>query len=386
MSRQRRSDKYYDNSSSFSTLDTIRSLCNDASSGSPSAISAIRGVCDDFNVQEDTRTSPTTIDAIREICNGFVVHSETRNSSSTIDAIKKVCDGCIVQSDTRTSSSAIDAIKKFGNGCSKKDLIKPYDYCQPEHHYPSDDRNNYCPPKYHHQSEERNDYCPPKHHYQSDERNDYCPPKKHHHQSDESNSYCPPKKHHHQSEESSSYCPPKKHKSRQCVISEGSTMDDIKVLCDQGGGGYRSSCQIREDYYRPCERYDPGNSYFNSVITPVTGLTPQYSGVTGTVQFRMRRKNKTVTLQWEPFSGTMAASGVALLTVMQSIWNTPPYPMSWPIMIRYKDINRMTNITIDPSSTTGNIKFYLNTDGTATSINMGDAFYIYAGSISWIVD
>lgn len=155
-----------------------------------------------------------------------------------------------------------------------------------------------------------------------------------------------------------------------------SAMSDIIDYCDNCPNGTRHQS----------ERYDPGNSYFNSVITPVTNLTPLYSGVTGSVEFRMRRKNKTVTLQWEPFSGTLAGNGVAFLSVMQSIWNTPPYPMSWPIYIRYKDVNRITNITIDPSSTAGNIKIYLNTDGTGSNISMGDSFYVYAGSVSWIVD
>lgn len=155
-----------------------------------------------------------------------------------------------------------------------------------------------------------------------------------------------------------------------------STINDIQVLCNDCNKCPSSNC----------ESYNPGISNFNSVIVPVTNLSSQYSGVTGCVEFRMRRKNKTVTFQWEPFSGTMAANGVAFLTVMQSICNTPPYPMSMPIYIRYKDENRITNITIDPSAVTGNIKFYLNTDGTGNNINMGDAFYIYAGSVSWIVD
>lgn len=177
-------------------------------------------------------------------------------------------------------------------------------------------------------------------------------------------------------------------------MSRHSRYDDSSndVFCNNGCSDASScgKCNNVESCnpyrYKHCERYDPGNSYFNSVITPVTNLTPLYSGITGSVEFRMRRKNKTVTLQWEPFSGTLAASGVAFLNVMQSIWNTPPYPVSFPIYIRYKDVNRITNITIEPSSTTGNIKFYLNTDGTGSDTTLGDAFYVYAGAVSWIVD
>lgn len=134
------------------------------------------------------------------------------------------------------------------------------------------------------------------------------------------------------------------------------------------------------------QRYDPGVSSFTSVITPVIGLTPLYSGCIGSVEFRMRRKNKTVTLQWEPFTGSLASSGVAYLTVSQTICNMPPYPMSFPISLQYKGVDRTTKITIDPFATTGGIKFYLNVDGTGTDITMGDAFHIYGGCIPWIVD
>lgn len=171
----------------------------------------------------------------------------------------------------------------------------------------------------------------------------------------------------------------KTNKIRIKKISHDSTIDDIHSLCNS-----KSSKSFRDGRYR--DQYDPGISSFNSVITPVTGLTPSYSGITGSVQFKMRRKNKTVTLQWEPFSGCIAQNGVAFLTVAQTIWNTPPYPLSIPISIKYKDTNRLTTIIIDPHSTLGNIRFNLNTDGTGTNINANDFFYIYAGAVSWIVD
>lgn len=172
------------------------------------------------------------------------------------------------------------------------------------------------------------------------------------------------------------------HTNKHCSFGtddnqSGTTIDAIREVCNPPCSNIPDST---------CERYDPGTSCFNSVITPITNLMAQYTGITGAVEFRMRRKNKTVTLQWEPFSGTIAANGVAFLTVAQSIWNTPPYPISVPIYIRYKDVNRITNLTLDPSAKMGNIKFYLNTDGTGSGINAGDIFYIYASSISWIVD
>lgn len=328
MSRRQRSNKsnIYYGSSRYSS-----------NTSSSSTIDTIRELCDTTNTTTtsvSSVTSATTIDAIREVCNDFNFRVETNTSPTTIDAIREICNNFTVRGDPRNAPATIDAIRGI---CNNKPVKKS------TNSHPNNDNND--------------------------------------------NNF------------------------------NGSTADDIRELCggnnsfikhnikieDQGGrnrltsvydnkknNGHcdctKISYTVREDCHRPSERYDPGVSYFNSVITPVNGLTPHHSGVTGSVQFRMRRKNKTVTLQWEPFSGSMAASGVAFLTVAQSIWNTPPYPISIPIYMKYKDVNKITNITIDPHSTSGNIKFYLNSDGNGNGINTNDAFYIYAGAVSWIVD
>jgi hypothetical protein len=147
----------------------------------------------------------------------------------------------------------------------------------------------------------------------------------------------------------------------------------------------RSSPEYSENC-PPYRRFDSGVSCFTSVITPVTGLTPQFSGCTGSVEFRMRRKNKTVTLQWEPFRGSLAATGISFLTVAQFITNTPPYSISIPIYMQYKGVGRMTNINIDPHGKSTNVRFYLNTDGSSTGTVVGDSFVIYGGAVTWIVD
>lgn len=194
--------------------------------------------------------------------------------------------------------------------------------------------------------------------------------------------------------------------SRSRDSSSTSTIDAIREICDQQickpcrpnyyhyeqnlpqnlPQNVYSNESPNYDYSHHSERYNGCGETFHSIITPVSNLTPQYSGITGTIEFRMRRKNRTVTMQWEPFSGVMAASGVAFLTAPQSISNTPPYPVTWPIMIRYKDVNRQGNITIDPHATNGNIRFYLNLDGTGTDINIGDSFYIYSSTVTWLVN
>ena len=177
-----------------------------------------------------------------------------------------------------------------------------------------------------------------------------------------------------------------------------STTDAIRKICNDCDNNKRKDityvsritreqqcCSTTKDDYCPPNRYDPGVSYFTSVITPLTALSG-FSGIGGSVEFRMRRKNKTVTLQWEPFTGTLASSGIAYLTVAQTISNTPPYIVSFPIYLVYKGVGRNTRIEIDPFVKTGNIKFYLNTDGSSTGTASGDSIAVAGGAVSWIVD
>lgn len=258
---------YRSETPSDSTLDNIRSLCNNGYNNN--TINAIHRACNDFNMSVETNTSPTTIDAIREICEDFHMSVNSRNSvseASTIDAIREVCDSKPHKAERNNSTYSSDNNPTYSTYSTRSN---PYEYDESRYH---------------------------------------------------------------------------------------------------------------------CDRPQYAGEKFQSIITPVTNLTPQYSGITGTVEFRMRRKNKCVNLQWEPFTGIMAASGVAFLTVNQSISNTPPYPMNWSIMIRYKDVNRQTSISVDPHTTNGNIRFYLNSDGTGTDINVGDSFYVYASSVDWQVN
>lgn len=177
-----------------------------------------------------------------------------------------------------------------------------------------------------------------------------------------------------------------------------STVDDSS--CSDRGGRPRkinccesepectsmNSCGCQGSRPPATSRYDPGVAYFQSVITPVTNLHSSFSDINGLVEFRMRRKNKTVTLQWEPFSGAVSQSGISNLVVSQSIYNTPPYPLFFPILLSYKGVNRFGLINIDPYGCPANIRFYLNSDASSTGINSGDAFSVYGSSVTWIVE
>lgn len=139
---------------------------------------------------------------------------------------------------------------------------------------------------------------------------------------------------------------------------------------------------MRYESYRETPRNGIDDS-FTSIITPLTDLV---STCTGSVEFLMRRKNKTVTLQWEPFSGKLTTNGVAYLKATQSFCNLPPYTVNFPIYIKYKNVGRITHIAIDPTSKNGYIFFYLNTDGSSTDTNVNDNIEIPGGAVTWIVD
>lgn len=172
-----------------------------------------------------------------------------------------------------------------------------------------------------------------------------------------------------------------------------STIDAIREICDDCDRPDLTyiSQPKRFNYVaggcpEPPRRYEQGTCKFTSVIMPLSELIPGSSGAMGSVEFIMRRKNKTVTLQWEPFSGNLAANGVSYLTVAQTISNTPPYLISLPIYFKYKSIGRVTHAEIDPHAKSPVIKFYLNTDASSTATMMGDSISFPGGSISWIVD
>jgi hypothetical protein len=123
---------------------------------------------------------------------------------------------------------------------------------------------------------------------------------------------------------------------------------------------------------------------FTSVITPVTNLVPLYSGCVGSVEFIMRRRNKTIMLQWEPFTCVLTTNGITCLTVCQSISNLPPYKITCPIYIEYKGQLKLTFVTVDPESSKS-IKFYLNSDSSTTDVNANDNVVILAGCINWLL-
>lgn len=131
---------------------------------------------------------------------------------------------------------------------------------------------------------------------------------------------------------------------------------------------------------------NPDVCSFRSLITPLSALTPLSSKTPGPIEFRMRRKNKVVSLQWEPFSGIITTTGIAYLMLAQTIANLPPYPVFGVYNIEYNGVRRVCAIEVNPAMVQSNVLFYLNTDGSTTGVNANDSIVVRSAVISWIVD
>lgn len=166
----------------------------------------------------------------------------------------------------------------------------------------------------------------------------------------------------------------------------GNCSNNLTISSSSESSNCFNNCQdkIRINVMPANNARNPGASIiFYSIVTPVTNLS---SGNMDSIEFTMRRKNKTITLQWRDFKGVISANGVPNLTVCNSISNLPLYQVNFAIFIIYKGVGRITHLTIDPYSQfgQGNIYFFLNTEGNGTGISMGDSFEIPGGSVTWI--
>ena len=123
---------------------------------------------------------------------------------------------------------------------------------------------------------------------------------------------------------------------------------------------------------------------FRVILTPVSMLNSICSGAS-LIEFKIRRKNRVITLQWEPFECSISQSGVAALSVQQVISQLPPYPIKFPIIITYNGRPMTSFISVDPNSQI-QIKFHLNLTGSGTQVAVGDHVSVPGSCVSWITD
>lgn len=142
--------------------------------------------------------------------------------------------------------------------------------------------------------------------------------------------------------------------------------------CCDGPHRYRNG-GVRETYY---EGFRVTLSPLNNVVTPL-------SDHNGMVEFKLRRKNKVVTMQWESFSGTITQNGGAFLSVNQSFSNLPDLPVNMIYMLEYRGVAKVSYIRVDPNSSV-QVKFYLDVSGHGSDVKVGDLVEVPGGCVSWI--
>lgn len=184
--------------------------------------------------------------------------------------------------------------------------------------------------------------------------------------------------------------------------SESSTLDDQAIYYNREPYECKESSSIdcqyncQPIYYnrekecdpicRPKNFNNPDVCTFRSLITPLSSLTPINSKTPGPIEFRMRRKNKVVTLQWEPFSGIITTTGINYLMLAQTICNLPPYSVYGVYNIIYNGVGRICPIEVHPATVKSNLLFYLNTNSTSEGVNANDSITVQGGCLTWIVE
>lgn len=122
---------------------------------------------------------------------------------------------------------------------------------------------------------------------------------------------------------------------------------------------------------------------FSALITPLTDLRSLVTGE-AFIEFKFGRRGNALVLQWEPFEGTVAQSGVPYLSVRQTMGQMPPYVIEHPIKIQLRGVSKISTFVVDPTSNI-QLKFYLDVSGSGADVNMGDRIVIPGGCVQWII-
>jgi hypothetical protein len=123
---------------------------------------------------------------------------------------------------------------------------------------------------------------------------------------------------------------------------------------------------------------------FRALISPLINLRSQVTGQPY-IEFYIKKKNGVVTLQWEPFEGSISQNGIGYLSLQQTIGQMPPYKMELPYILTYKSVRKSSFVVVDPSDSI-QIKFYLDISGNGSDVNTNDTVSVPGGEISWITN
>lgn len=105
----------------------------------------------------------------------------------------------------------------------------------------------------------------------------------------------------------------------------------------------------------------------------------------GLIMIMMRRRNDTVTLEWETFKGQIAANSIKYLTLNAAFGNLPKFDVQTAVRIEYNGVARWGYFYINPTSTTEKYQFHFDVDDNL-NVKQHDSVTVYGGSVTWITE
>lgn len=124
-----------------------------------------------------------------------------------------------------------------------------------------------------------------------------------------------------------------------------------------------------------------GAQTYSVVVNPVLNLKTTSGNPYG-VTFQLRRRNKTITAQWEGFSCSVGANGLRYVTINNTIQNAPMHDVTFPISLSYNGQGKIGLFKIVVNSPEMFRLYFDHTSNLVSSVN--DTLEIYGGSVTWI--
>lgn len=125
-----------------------------------------------------------------------------------------------------------------------------------------------------------------------------------------------------------------------------------------------------------------GSVSFSSIISPITNLRGRHGRTEEEVHFTFKRRNGTLSLQWEPFEGYIIPTGTLYLEVRQGISGKPPFLTQYPVWMNYGGRKVLGAVNIDPD---GNIGSDISFELPYPTLGANERIEIYGSCIEWHV-
>jgi hypothetical protein len=94
---------------------------------------------------------------------------------------------------------------------------------------------------------------------------------------------------------------------------------------------------------------------------------------------------RTVTLQWEGFTGQVDSSGAAAVYINQSFTGRPKKSVFGSYLGNFKGSDGLSTIEIGACDQTISLAWYFSPTRRNNNVSNGESFTVYAGSITYLL-